>query len=53
MDKIEYNTNLRKISETQIGLEMVNHIQSCPQCAKMLNEANQSIMKHIRETWKI
>ena len=53
MDSKEYNTNLRKISETQIGLEMVNHIQTCPKCSKLLNETNQSIIKHIRETWKI
>jgi hypothetical protein len=53
MDSKEYNTNLRKISEAQIGLEMVNHIQNCPSCAKILNEANQTIVKHIRETLKI
>ena len=52
MDPKEYNTNLRKISDSQIGLEMVHHIQKCPKCSKILNDANISIMNHIREEWR-
>ena len=51
MDKKEYNSTLREISETQIGLEMVNHIQKCSICNKLLMDTNQKIMNHIRETW--
>jgi len=50
MDPKEYNTNLRKISEAQTGLEMVTHIQKCPTCAKILNDAQMIILKHIEQT---
>lgn len=49
MDEKTYNTYLRQISDSKIGLEMIRHAEQCPDCIKMLNLAQISILQHLEK----
>lgn len=49
MDEKEYNTYLRQISDSKIGIQLINHAEQCPDCVKLLNLAQISILKHIEK----
>lgn len=51
--KEEYKQDMLEVSEAALGLELVNHIQSCPACTKILTDANAQVMKHMSETDKL
>jgi len=49
MDREQYKEEMKQVSEASLGLEMANHVQTCPACFALLTEANKKVIQHIQE----
>ena len=53
MTKEQYQKNMKDVSEASLGLELANHVQSCPACTQILLDANSKVMAHMSEVNKL
>ena len=53
MTKEQYKKNMSEVGEASLGLEMTNHVQSCPGCTNILMDANSKVIAHMREVNKL
>ncbi len=49
MNRDQFRTEMDAVKETSLGLEMVNHVNACSDCKKLLEEAQRKVVNHIRQ----
>lgn len=53
MTKEQYSKNMKDVSESSLGFELTNHVQNCPDCTKILMDANSKVMAHLTQVNKL
>ena len=49
LNRNQYENEMKKVSESSLGLELANHCANCKQCYEMLDDAQQKAVKHMLE----
>lgn len=49
MNRDQFRNEMDQVKETSLGLEMVNHVNACSDCKKLLEDAQVKVVRHIRE----